>query len=64
MGMEIRVLGPLEAIDDGDRLPLGGPKQRLVLAILLARVNETVATDRIIESVWLHDPPPTARRPG
>ena len=60
--MEIRVLGPIEAEHEGHLLDLGGPRQRLVLAVLLARVNEAVSTDRIIEDVWLDDPPTSARQ--
>ncbi len=60
--MKIRVLGPIEAEHEGRRLKLGGPKQRLVLGILLAHVNEVASTDRIIEEVWLDTPPRTAHR--
>lgn len=34
--MEIRVLGPLEAPSDGEILNLGGPRQRALLALLVA----------------------------
>jgi basic membrane lipoprotein Med (substrate-binding protein (PBP1-ABC) superfamily)/DNA-binding SARP family transcriptional activator len=40
---------------------LGGPKQRLVLALLLARPNEVVSTDRLIDGLWGDDVPSTAR---
>ena len=39
--VDIRVLGPLE-IDSGGPLPLGTPKQRTVLALLLARDMQRV----------------------
>ena len=35
MGVEFRLLGPLEAMLDGRPLALGGPKQRALLALLL-----------------------------
>ena len=60
--MEIRALGPLEATHDGAMLHLGGAKQRLVLAVLLSRVNEAIATDRLVDEVWPADPPRTAHR--
>ena len=60
--MEIRALGPLEADHDGQVLNLGGAQQRLVLAVLLCRVNEAVSTDRIVDEVWPYDPPRTAHR--
>jgi DNA-binding SARP family transcriptional activator len=40
---------------------LGGPKQRLVLALLLAEPNVTVSVDRLIDGVWGEDPPDSAR---
>ncbi len=60
--MDIRILGPMEAEHDGRLLNLGGPRQRLVLAVLLARVNEAVSTDRIVDDVWGDAPPTSARQ--
>ena len=55
--MEFRILGPLE-VRDGNRLvPLGGPRQRAVLAVLLTRANEVVSTDRLTEELWGDEPP-------
>src|SRR4029450_1117508 len=45
--VEFHVLGPLEVIADGGFLPLGGAKQRAVLAILLLHANEVVGRDRL-----------------
>ncbi|MEN8235515.1 MAG: alpha/beta fold hydrolase [Actinomycetota bacterium] len=59
--VEIRILGPIEAVHDGKPLKIGGPRQRLVLAVLLARVGQVVSTDRIVEEVWNEEPPATAR---
>lgn len=50
--IEYRVLGPLEVLRDGDPVVLGGPKQRSLLAGLLAMANEIVSADRLIEEVW------------
>jgi predicted ATPase/DNA-binding SARP family transcriptional activator len=58
--MEFRILGPLEVWDGGRSLPLGGAKQRAVLAILLTQANRVVAADRIIELIWPDEPPDTA----
>ena len=55
--MEFRVLGPLEAVEAGRALPLGGPKQRALLALLLLHPNEVVSTDRLIDEVWGARPP-------
>jgi DNA-binding SARP family transcriptional activator len=58
--MDFRILGPLEVEDDGRVLPLGGSKQRALLAILLLHANETVSRDRLIEGLWGERPPNTA----
>ena len=59
--MEFRLLGPLEASDGDGSLPLGGPKQRTVLAHLLLRANRVVTTERLIDALWGEEPPDTAR---
>ncbi|MGH3795549.1 MAG: BTAD domain-containing putative transcriptional regulator [Pseudonocardiaceae bacterium] len=50
--INFRVLGPIEAMAEDRVLPLGGRKQRGVLAILLLNVNRTVPVDRLIAGVW------------
>jgi len=55
--MEFRLLGPLEVLSDGQSLPIGGSKQRGVLALLLLAPNEVVSTDRLIDEIWGHRPP-------
>ena len=45
---------------DGEELPLGGPKQRALLAILLLHANEAVSRDRLIDGLWGERPPPSA----
>src|SRR5258708_19847969 len=57
MTMEFRLLGPLEVLSEGQPLPIGGAKQRGVLALLLLAPNEVVSTDRLIDEVWGHRPP-------
>jgi DNA-binding SARP family transcriptional activator len=58
--VEFRILGPLEVVDDGAGLPLGGRNQRTVLAVLLLNVDEVVSSDRMIEALWGEHPPRTA----
>jgi DNA-binding SARP family transcriptional activator len=43
-------------------LPLGGAKQRALLALLLLHRNEVVSTDRLIEGLWGEAPPATAAK--
>ncbi|HUQ61173.1 AfsR/SARP family transcriptional regulator [Lentzea sp.] len=59
--MEFRVLGPVECYaDDGVRLGLGPPKQRAVLALLLAEPGQVVPVDRLVSALWDDAPPKTA----
>jgi predicted ATPase/DNA-binding SARP family transcriptional activator len=58
--VEIRVLGPLEVVDDGRDVTPPRPKQRALLALLLLRANEVVSTDELIEALWGPAPPETA----
>ncbi len=60
MAIEYRVLGSLEAFDNGRQLSLGGPRQRAVLALLLLHANEVVPVSRLIDEVWGEEPPETA----
>jgi DNA-binding SARP family transcriptional activator/ABC-type branched-subunit amino acid transport system substrate-binding protein len=57
---EFRILGPLEVLDDGRPVDLGGPKQRALLAALLLRANEVVSQDTLIDDLWGESPPATA----
>ena len=57
---EFRLLGPLEAVDDGKTLPLGSGRQRALLALLLLHRNEVLSVDRIVDALWGGTPPPTA----
>ena len=59
--MEFRILGPLEVVDDGRKLALGGVKQRSLLALLLLQPNRVVSRDRLIDELWDTAPPETAR---
>ena len=55
--MEFRLLGPLEARSQARALPLGGPKQKSVLALLLLSPNRVVSKDTLIDAVWGEQPP-------
>jgi YVTN family beta-propeller protein len=58
--MQFRILGPLEVSSENGSLPLGGPNQRALLAILLLNLNEGVRRERLIEEIWEDTPPRTA----
>ena len=55
--MEYRVLGPLEAVDEGRTVPLRGPRQRALLAALLVSANEVVPEAVLLERLWGDEPP-------
>lgn len=59
--LSLCLLGPLEALVDGEPLALGGPRQRIILAMLLLEQGRVVSADRLIEAVWAESPPSTAR---
>ena len=59
--VEFLVLGPLDVRIDGRSIPLGGAKQRAIMALLLLRANEVVPIDRIVDEVWGDEPPRSAR---
>ena len=43
--MDFRILGPVEVVENGTPLPLGGPRQRALLALLLrVGVDEPLQT--------------------
>ena len=61
--MDFRILGPVEVVENGKPLPLGGPRQRALLALLLLHANDAVSTDRLIDELWGAEAPasgPTA----
>ena len=60
--MQFRLLGPMEVLDRGSVLALGGLKQRALLARLLVTPNRTVAVDRLVDDLWGDDVPGTAAK--
>jgi SARP family transcriptional regulator, regulator of embCAB operon len=59
--LEFGLLGPLEMSVDGALVPLGTPKQRAVLAMLLMNRNSPVGVERLITALWEGWPPSGAR---
>src|SRR5436190_1895573 len=59
-GLEIRLLGPVEARMGGRQLPVGRRKARALLALLALNANRVVSTDRLLDALWGERPPPTA----
>jgi predicted ATPase/DNA-binding SARP family transcriptional activator len=56
--MRFGILGPLQVVgDDGREVPVAGRMPRALLALLLLRANEAVASDRLVEELWAGAPP-------
>ncbi len=62
MGPEVRfhLLGPLTVTVGGQPLPLGGAKQRVLLAHLLLNANRTVPPGQLVDTIWPREPPTSA----
>src|SRR5712691_6420517 len=60
--LEFRILGPLEAVHEGRTLPLGGRRERAILALLLLSPNRVVSAERLAEDLWGGQPPEGANR--
>ncbi|MDL4776657.1 BTAD domain-containing putative transcriptional regulator [Actinomadura xylanilytica] len=56
----IRVLGSFATEVNGAAVHLGGPRQRGVLALLVAARGQVVPVDRMIEDLWRGEPPARA----
>uniref|UniRef100_UPI000B0FFDD2 AfsR/SARP family transcriptional regulator n=1 Tax=Streptomyces neyagawaensis TaxID=42238 RepID=UPI000B0FFDD2 len=58
--LRIRVLGPLGAEVAGAPVGLGTPRQRAVLALLVAARGAVVSMDRMVDELWRGAPPARA----
>ncbi|MGX1849645.1 BTAD domain-containing putative transcriptional regulator [Streptomyces sp. NPDC055299] len=53
----LSVLGPMSARHGGRDLPLGPPRRKALLALLLIRLGRVVPTELLIEELWGAEPP-------
>ncbi len=60
--MEIRVLGPIEAIGEQGPVRLAAPMQRRLLAALVVCACETCSRDGLIDALWGESPPASAQK--
>ena len=59
--MRFRILGPIQALlDDDEPAALGAPKQRGLLALLLANRRRVVTAEQLIDGLWGEAPPASA----
>ena len=60
--IDFLILGPLEVLDEGRAVRLGGAKQRALLAVFLLHRGEALSTERLIDELWGERPPATAAK--
>ena len=58
--LRFRILGPLAVFADGEPLPVGGPKQRALLALLLLSANRVVSRERLLAELFVELSPNSA----
>src|SRR6516225_8912280 len=58
--LRFRILGPLTAFADGEPLPVSGPKQRALLALLLLSANRVVPRERLLAELFVELSPTSA----
>jgi DNA-binding SARP family transcriptional activator len=57
---EFRLLGPVEAVVDGEAVSLPAAKPRALLAVLLLNRNRVVPVSELVDDLWSEEPPDTA----
>jgi predicted ATPase/DNA-binding SARP family transcriptional activator/Tfp pilus assembly protein PilF len=58
--VQFRILGPIEAVLDGESAALGAPKQRGLLALLLVNRRRVMTAEQLIDGLWGEAPPASA----
>jgi DNA-binding SARP family transcriptional activator len=59
---EFRVLGPVEAVVDGEPVALPAAKPRALLAVLLLNRNRVVPVHELVAELWSDEPPETSTK--
>jgi DNA-binding SARP family transcriptional activator len=57
LGVDFRILGPVEVRAHGRPIAVAGGRQRALLSLLLLRSGEPLSRDRLIEGLWGERPP-------
>ena len=60
--LEFGILGPLEVRNGAVRVPVGGPRQRALLSLLLCNANRVVSRDRLLDELLGGQPADSAER--
>lgn len=61
IGVQYQILGEFSARSGGETVALGGPRQKLALALLVIEPRVSIPIDRLIDGVWGERPPVRAR---
>ncbi|MCR3754186.1 DNA-binding transcriptional activator of the SARP family [Lentzea californiensis] len=60
-GLIFKLLGTIEVVGSKEQISMPPRRQRTVLSALLLEANRVVGMDQLIDAVWEHSPPSTAR---
>lgn len=60
VALEIRVLGPIELVVDGQAIPLTATKVRALLALLALEAGTSVSAETLADRLWHGSPPASA----
>ena len=60
--MDFRILGFPEVVREDVALPVGGRKERTLLALLVVNADQVVSVDRMADELWGGDPPRSATK--
>ncbi|MEO3751907.1 AfsR/SARP family transcriptional regulator [Streptomyces sp. B6B3] len=60
-GLRFELCGPLRALRAGAEVPLGPPRQRSVLAVLLLQDGRPMSYGGLVDAVWGEEPPAHVR---
>jgi DNA-binding SARP family transcriptional activator len=60
--VEFRILGPVDALDEGRAVPLPAGKPLTLLRILLLNRNRVVSAESLIDELWSDDPSDSAAK--
>jgi DNA-binding SARP family transcriptional activator len=58
--MQVRLLGPVDVVVDGEPRPVPGLRRKALLATLAVQSGEIVSVSQLVEMVWGDSAPPTA----
>ncbi len=61
MPLEVRVLGPVDVVENGVVHSLAGKAHRALLAVLVLSIGHPVPVDQLIDAIWEDDPPQDAK---